>query len=833
MTGIEYDSRSSRLKRWMIRNGLLVASSFALLISSFLGGALFTRFLEAVEPGYSLLALKLIHSVGGRGWTAALALILLLISLWLRGKVIHLRQKEYDYTGMRVLRDLRANPDAAVPAFYLYLRAFETTGKLHVPLYLRVRRKCIWVAQRLVTDDLESYASLAVGSIAPLIALGKPGEAIGAGRILTDDATWQGDIVTLMKRSTGILLVPSDRPGTVWEMETLRQQGLFSKVIFIMPPLTKGTYDTAERWNAARQAMAAHGLDAPEHQDRGMLFRVGPDGRVANVEPLLLSSPRKIRKSLKRIFKNKPPKKIYKAIVVADKRAGRAAFWGWIENARQLSVFPVAIVAVFMAAPNVGFDPNESWATDFDRSNTAHEISDYIEDLKLMGSVKYQALAATVPPEKRSELNQLLLQSGLPRLADADVLAYFAAQGDMLNRVSDQACAEIASGEIQPAAMQIAQTYIPSERVHDYLSARTAAILAAAEDAPAVPVDKQAEAAAWEHFAANLSPDDTRRYQQLNETQAPPSANDRCWILRKNWKSISSLPAPDATVLARALVTPRTEERSPPAADTTVATVTNPPANVTPAKPPETKRAAVAVQESPKQSTVPLNEPPPRQEIAPAVEAPPPPDPSIAMLEKARAELNTGRLIEPLTDCALYWALQLKQMGNLQGPDLEHSVLLAMEKRIQNSRAVRNYDAAIDDVNILMQFYPGRAQLVSLKSQIENDQQRQATEATLKRFTLQHRHLLVANNGNMVQAYCVGVLLLAPDGTARFDCVNSFDPQGRCDHVEFPGGAIKEVKFLKNGLLHVATNHLGNFDFFGTPTDLQGAYEALGVIASR
>ncbi len=219
--------------------------------------------------------------------------------------------------------------------------------------------------------------------------------------------------------------------------------------------------------------------------------------------------------------------------------------------------------------------------------------------------------------------------------------------------------------------------------------------------------------------------------------------------------------------------------------------------------------------------------------MAPAAETAPPPDPSVAMLEKAHAELDTGRLIEPLTDCALYWALQLKQMGNLQGPDLEHSVLLAMEKRIQNSRAVRNYDAAIDDVNILMQFYPGRAQLVSLKSQIENEQQHQAVEAKLKRFTLQHRHLIVANNGNLVQAYCVGILLLAPDGTARFDCVNSFDPQGRCDHVEFPGGAIKEVKFLKNGVLHVATNHLGNFDFYGAAMDLQGAYQALGLMASR
>jgi hypothetical protein len=124
------------------------------------------------------------------------------------------RQEEDNSTAQQILSDLRADPAARVPDFCLYLRAFESTGKLHVPLYLRVRRKCVWVAQRLVTDDLESHVSLSAGRRAPLVALGKPGEAIGAGRIFTDDATWQADIATLMRRAKGILIVPSDRDGT-------------------------------------------------------------------------------------------------------------------------------------------------------------------------------------------------------------------------------------------------------------------------------------------------------------------------------------------------------------------------------------------------------------------------------------------------------------------------------------------------------------------------------------------------------------------------------------------------------------------------------------------
>jgi hypothetical protein len=54
----------------------------------------------------------------------------------------------------------------------------------------------------------------------------------------------------------GILLVPSDRPGTLWEIDTLRQEGLLGKVIFVMPPSSAGQHDTRQRWESARQALS-------------------------------------------------------------------------------------------------------------------------------------------------------------------------------------------------------------------------------------------------------------------------------------------------------------------------------------------------------------------------------------------------------------------------------------------------------------------------------------------------------------------------------------------------------------------------------------------------
>jgi hypothetical protein len=209
------------------------------------------------------------------------------------------------------------------------------------------------------------------------------------------------------------------------------------------------------------------------------------------------------------------------------------------------------------------------------------------------------------------------------------------------------------------------------------------------------------------------------------------------------------------------------------------------------------------------------------------------PDPTIAMVLNAQLAMSAGHLLEPMNDSALYWAQQLKQMGNLQGATVEKSVLDTIGRRIVDARQTKHYDSAIDLVNQLMQFYPARSELVSLKSQLETEQQQQASEAQLNRFVLQHRHVLFDNSGNMAQAYCVGVLVVAPDASARFDCTMTFDPQGRCDHVLLPTGSIKEVKFLKNGLLHIATHHSGNLDFYGDAANLQGAYQGLGALARK
>ena len=552
MKAVHPESRVSRMARWTMRSALRVTSPLAIFIGFFF---LFLPIL-VMFPENALFAEKLIHVTGGVGVVIVLALVFLAFGTWLRGRILKLRQADNDRVAQRIMSELRADPAATVGDFYLYLRAFETTGRLRVPLYLRLRKISVGLIQ-LVTNDTESYVSDAVRKIAPLIALGRPGEAVGAGRIVTEDANWMADALILMKRAKAIFLVPSSRPGTVWEIETLKREGLLSKVIFIMPPRTKGELDTKERWEAARQALASHGIEAPEHQERGLLFEVGADGKVSNVEPMLLASVRQVRKSMKRIMSDDPPKGgLFKAIAVADRRNQRAAFWGWLETLRQLSPYALGAVALFVYDPAaVGFNPSESWATVFERSHTAKAMSDYelAEISKLAGSEKYLAIEAQTPQEKLAEVRQGLILRGLLRVNDEKVRAFFTALGDMLARVDTATCSAIARGEMQPAAMATALTYIPPQRIDGYLGARTAALLAEVEDAPVSPLDETAMTQAMQQFQVALGPEGQQRYARIEQARAEISDDDQCWLARAMYGGVATLAEPYASVWARTL----------------------------------------------------------------------------------------------------------------------------------------------------------------------------------------------------------------------------------------------------------------------------------------
>jgi hypothetical protein len=485
----------------------------------------------------------------------AMGVALLVPGIWLRTAHLRAQQSDNDAAAARIMAGLRADPQAAVGKFYLYLRAFESTGTLRVPLYLRLRKLSLGLFQPL-TSDTESYVSNALRGIAPLIAMGLPGEAVGAGRVHAEESGWTGDVLLLMRRAQAILLVPSSRPGTMWEMQTLKDHGLLAKVIFIMPPAARGESDTQARWAAARQALGSLGIESPEHQTRGLMFEVGPDLKVSNVEPLLLNSVRQVRKSMERIMSDDPPRGgLFQAMAVADRRLRRAAFWGWGETLRQLSPYPLVFAALLWPPASGSYDPQESWSMTLDRNSSIKAQSEFelTGFVTLQASARYRAIEAATPADQLDGMQQTLLQSGLPRLPAPDLIDFYGAVGRMLQRVSQPTCAAVARGTADAATMAGARSYMPATDVRRFLAVRAQAIVAAAEEAPILPVDPALTASVGDRFTALLGADDAARFERVVTAAADSSDAEVCWQLRTTFAVLARMPPAEAGAFAQVI----------------------------------------------------------------------------------------------------------------------------------------------------------------------------------------------------------------------------------------------------------------------------------------
>ncbi|MGA2405868.1 MAG: hypothetical protein ABSF81_03840 [Bacteroidales bacterium] len=190
--------------------------------------------------------------------------------------------------------------------FFLYLRPFNSTGRL--PITVRVNKvytKFPGSSPKTYGEiedlDLEQELTRALEPCAPLVALGKPGEHIGAGLIKTDDQSWQSLFLDLSSRATAIFIVPGTTEGTRWELDSLaKDEALRKKTILIIPPqmlnengtpfqdsgglrfnfkrpLTKlnifgPRHDTSPRLEAI-EALTSHGIDLQDRDtSQGLLI---------------------------------------------------------------------------------------------------------------------------------------------------------------------------------------------------------------------------------------------------------------------------------------------------------------------------------------------------------------------------------------------------------------------------------------------------------------------------------------------------------------------------------------------------------------------------------
>jgi hypothetical protein len=137
-------------------------------------------------------------------------------------------QNRRDERARKIVASVRTDQD--LEEYSLYLRGFALTGKLS---YYSVKsqddnstRFNIWETHR----DLEDLLAEAVEPIAPLVALGRPGEAFGAGRAIVNDDYWQDDIKALALRCQFVYFLPYNSPGTKWEIDWILNHKLIESV---------------------------------------------------------------------------------------------------------------------------------------------------------------------------------------------------------------------------------------------------------------------------------------------------------------------------------------------------------------------------------------------------------------------------------------------------------------------------------------------------------------------------------------------------------------------------------------------------------------------------
>ncbi|NIR71712.1 hypothetical protein GWN42_22510 [candidate division KSB1 bacterium] len=186
--------------------------------------------------------------------------------------------------------------------FFLYLRPFTHTGKVR---QWNPRKSYVPFLPGFFEPgklELETVFSDALASETPLVALGRPGEQFGSGRLSLNENEWQQVVKRLIEDAYGILVIPSFHAGTKWEIEVIRDKDYFDKCIFVMPREVKFSgINMADEWQQTVQVLDRLKIWLPPYQKSGLFFTLDDNGKFSNGEVFDLTSEEKLRAALARL----------------------------------------------------------------------------------------------------------------------------------------------------------------------------------------------------------------------------------------------------------------------------------------------------------------------------------------------------------------------------------------------------------------------------------------------------------------------------------------------------------------------------------------------------
>jgi hypothetical protein len=420
-------------------------------------------------------------------WVLALAACLCLgISIPLRRHILRVRQQLNEVAAKQMLESLRTATAVRERQFFVYLRSFETTGHLKPPFFFT-----LLVLQRLHTNELESFLALALAKDGPLLGLGLPGENVGAARIRVEDSEWKEDIQRLLTHAAGVLLLPSAHEGTKWEIEFLQKQGMFDKTVLIMPPRTH-QFDWRAKWQETAKALQELSITLPEYNERGLLFTLSEQNRVADARMFSLFYRRSIRKSIHQLLRRP------KLTAVGDEAVRKAEhesrfvwFYGkWVTVVSSLitAAFLVwtGMSGVLFGRAATGVNPPPPWSTFAGRYNSASEVGSG------QSLVDAQVLLTDRRALPESQIDRLA-NDGLARVSDSDREMYLLGRGELLSHAPNEgACAALAEGRSSELARTRTLVTMPDTDVRLWMTARQSAALATLRNRPVMAGENEA-----------------------------------------------------------------------------------------------------------------------------------------------------------------------------------------------------------------------------------------------------------------------------------------------------------------------------------------------------
>ncbi|WP_316365368.1 hypothetical protein [Candidatus Thiodiazotropha sp. CDECU1] len=241
---------------------------FKILGMTFIFYGLYVLFtgIDAFAKGYGLLILI---------QASVASFVVLFVGWWF----VSIHDEHMMYLKHKRVQALVESKTQAIPSnLVMYLRPFDSTNKYFINTEWMNMFSEVGFSYD-ASDDIEMLISKSLQRKYEFVALGKPGEHRGAGRILVDENEWKAQVERLSIGSLFILIIPSYKEGTLWEIEMIINNDLLYKTIFIIPPLDgvfytfKSNVEYLSR-KKTQQACEELGLRLPMTEQVGGIYKV-------------------------------------------------------------------------------------------------------------------------------------------------------------------------------------------------------------------------------------------------------------------------------------------------------------------------------------------------------------------------------------------------------------------------------------------------------------------------------------------------------------------------------------------------------------------------------